>query len=188
MHLLALEGRRYRAKKFAREKVAHNAPAMDRIERFYKIDQLLKERRVVPFGALQDALGVSRATLKRDLEYMREPLQRADRVRPRARTATASASRARARATSCRGCGSTPRRSTRSSPCSSCSPSLQPGLLGGARRAAARAPRARSRPRRPFAGTRCESASACCSPGGAPAKAEHFGDRRGGAPEAPAPA
>jgi predicted DNA-binding transcriptional regulator YafY len=72
MHLLALERRRYRAKKFAWEKVAHNAPAMERLERFYRIDQLLKERRIVAFGALQDALGVSRATLKRDLVYMRD--------------------------------------------------------------------------------------------------------------------
>lgn len=45
---------------------------MDRTERFYKIDQLLKERKVVSFAALQDSLGVSRATLKRDLVYMRD--------------------------------------------------------------------------------------------------------------------
>ena len=45
---------------------------MERLERFYKIDQLLKDRRVVSFAALQDALGVSRATLKRDLVYMRD--------------------------------------------------------------------------------------------------------------------
>ena len=45
---------------------------MDRTERFYKIDQLLKERKVVSFAALQDVLGVSRATLKRDLVYMRD--------------------------------------------------------------------------------------------------------------------
>lgn len=45
---------------------------MDRTERFYKIDQLLKDRKVVPFGAMQDSLGVSRATLKRDLAYMRD--------------------------------------------------------------------------------------------------------------------
>jgi len=44
---------------------------MDRTERFYKIDQLLKERKVVSFAELQDALDVSRATLRRDLEYMR---------------------------------------------------------------------------------------------------------------------
>ncbi len=45
---------------------------MDRLERFYRIDQLLKERRVVSFAALQEALGTSRAGLKRDLAYMRD--------------------------------------------------------------------------------------------------------------------
>lgn len=45
---------------------------MDRTERFYRIDQLLKERKVVSFAALQEALHVSRATLRRDLEYMRD--------------------------------------------------------------------------------------------------------------------
>ncbi|HYD57386.1 MAG TPA: YafY family protein [Burkholderiales bacterium] len=44
---------------------------MDRLERFYKIDQLLKERRSVPFSVLQKELSISRASLKRDLEYMR---------------------------------------------------------------------------------------------------------------------
>src|SRR5471030_1514925 len=47
---------------------------MDRLERFYKIDQLLNERKVVAFSAIRETLGVSRATLKRDLEYMRERL------------------------------------------------------------------------------------------------------------------
>ena len=47
---------------------------MDRTERFYKIDQLLSEHRVVPFSAFEDRLGVSRATIKRDLEYMRNRL------------------------------------------------------------------------------------------------------------------
>lgn len=47
---------------------------MDRTERFYKIDQLLSERRVVPFSVLAEKLGVSRATIKRDLEYMRSRL------------------------------------------------------------------------------------------------------------------
>lgn len=47
---------------------------MSRTERFYKIDQLLHERRVVSFAVLQEALGVSRATLNRDLEYLRERL------------------------------------------------------------------------------------------------------------------
>lgn len=47
---------------------------MDRTERFYKIDQLINERKLVPFKDLQDELEVSRATLKRDLEYMRNRL------------------------------------------------------------------------------------------------------------------
>ena len=47
---------------------------MDRTERFYKIDQLLGEHRVVPFAMFQERLGVSRATVKRDLEYMRNRL------------------------------------------------------------------------------------------------------------------
>ena len=45
---------------------------MDRLERFYKIDQLLKDRKVVSFSVLQEALGTSRAGLKRDLAYMRD--------------------------------------------------------------------------------------------------------------------
>jgi predicted DNA-binding transcriptional regulator YafY len=45
---------------------------LERLERFYKIDQLLKERKAVSFSALQSSLGISPATLKRDLEYMRE--------------------------------------------------------------------------------------------------------------------
>jgi predicted DNA-binding transcriptional regulator YafY len=45
---------------------------MDRTERFYKIDQLLKDRKVVSFAALRQSLGVSRATLRRDLDYMRD--------------------------------------------------------------------------------------------------------------------
>jgi len=43
---------------------------MDRTERFYKIDQLLHSG-TRTFAELQKALSVSRATLKRDLEYMR---------------------------------------------------------------------------------------------------------------------
>lgn len=44
---------------------------MDRTERFYRIDQLIRDHTVVRFQTLLEALGVSRATLKRDLEYMR---------------------------------------------------------------------------------------------------------------------
>jgi predicted DNA-binding transcriptional regulator YafY len=47
---------------------------MDRTERFYKIHQLLAARGTVKLRALLDALGVSRATFKRDLEYMRDRL------------------------------------------------------------------------------------------------------------------
>ena len=47
---------------------------MDRTERFYKIDQMINERRLVPFKDLQDELEISRATLKRDLDYMRNRL------------------------------------------------------------------------------------------------------------------
>jgi predicted DNA-binding transcriptional regulator YafY len=47
---------------------------VNRTERFYKIDQLLSERRVVPLDVFLEALSVSRATFKRDLEYLRERL------------------------------------------------------------------------------------------------------------------
>ena len=47
---------------------------MDRTERFYRIDQLLNEQRCLPFEAIQEALGVSRATLRRDLQYLRDRL------------------------------------------------------------------------------------------------------------------
>ena len=45
---------------------------MDRLERFYKIDQLLKERRVVSFAMFKSELGMSPASVKRDLAYMRD--------------------------------------------------------------------------------------------------------------------
>jgi predicted DNA-binding transcriptional regulator YafY len=45
---------------------------MNQTERFYKIDRLLKDGQIVSFADLQDSLAVSRATLKRDLEYMRD--------------------------------------------------------------------------------------------------------------------
>jgi predicted DNA-binding transcriptional regulator YafY len=47
---------------------------MDRTERFYKIEMLIRSRGSVSFAALMEELGVSRATLKRDLEYLRERL------------------------------------------------------------------------------------------------------------------
>jgi len=47
---------------------------MDRTERFYRIDQLLNEKKIVSFAELMERLEVSRATIKRDLEYMRNRL------------------------------------------------------------------------------------------------------------------
>lgn len=45
---------------------------MDRSERFCKIDQMLVARRVVPTEDFMAELGVSLATFKRDLEYLRD--------------------------------------------------------------------------------------------------------------------
>ena len=47
---------------------------MDRTERFYKIELLIRNRGCVGFDALQAELQVSRATLMRDLQYLRERL------------------------------------------------------------------------------------------------------------------
>lgn len=45
---------------------------MDRTERFYKIHRLLTQRRYVSREEFQEELGVSRATFKRDIEYLRD--------------------------------------------------------------------------------------------------------------------
>ena len=45
---------------------------MDRTERFYKIESLIRSRGVVPFDHMRSALEVSRATLNRDLQYLRD--------------------------------------------------------------------------------------------------------------------
>jgi predicted DNA-binding transcriptional regulator YafY len=45
---------------------------MDRTERFHRIDRLLRERRVVPLALFLERLEISRATFKRDLEYLRD--------------------------------------------------------------------------------------------------------------------
>ncbi len=47
---------------------------MDRTERFYKIDHILASRRAAPMALLVEELGVSLATVKRDLEYLRDRL------------------------------------------------------------------------------------------------------------------
>jgi len=45
---------------------------MDRTERFYRLEQLIRSRGCVSFDTLLDELEVSRATLKRDLQYLRD--------------------------------------------------------------------------------------------------------------------
>lgn len=50
---------------------------MNRTERLYKIDNLLKQRKLVSFSTLQTELDVSPATLKRDLAYLRDRLHAA---------------------------------------------------------------------------------------------------------------
>jgi predicted DNA-binding transcriptional regulator YafY len=47
---------------------------MDRTERFYKIHRMLESGSAVKLATLLRELGVSRATFKRDLEYMRDRL------------------------------------------------------------------------------------------------------------------
>jgi len=47
-------------------------PPLERLERFYKIDQLLRSHRIVPRDMFIDTLEVSLATFKRDLEYLRD--------------------------------------------------------------------------------------------------------------------
>lgn len=47
---------------------------MDRTERFYKIQELLKRSRGITMRELQDTLAVSRSTLCRDLDYLRDRL------------------------------------------------------------------------------------------------------------------
>jgi predicted DNA-binding transcriptional regulator YafY len=48
---------------------------MNKTERIFKIEQLIASRRVVPFRELLEELEVSRATLKRDLEYLRSRMK-----------------------------------------------------------------------------------------------------------------
>lgn len=47
---------------------------MNRSERFYQIDQLLHDMNVVPIERFLEVLAISRATFKRDIEYMRDRL------------------------------------------------------------------------------------------------------------------
>jgi predicted DNA-binding transcriptional regulator YafY len=47
---------------------------MNQTERYYRIDQLIRESGCISFKALMQRLEVSRATLKRDLQHMRDRL------------------------------------------------------------------------------------------------------------------
>ena len=47
---------------------------MDRTERFYRIQDLLKQHKKLTMKQLQDSLGISRATACRDLDYLRDRL------------------------------------------------------------------------------------------------------------------
>jgi predicted DNA-binding transcriptional regulator YafY len=47
---------------------------MNQTERYYRIDQLIQETGGVSFNTLMDSLEVSRATIKRDLQHMRDRL------------------------------------------------------------------------------------------------------------------
>lgn len=47
---------------------------MNQTERLYKIEQILHDRRLASFIELQEELEVSRATLKRDLQFLRDRL------------------------------------------------------------------------------------------------------------------
>ena len=48
---------------------------MNQTERFFKIEQLIAARKLVSFNTLLEELEVSRATLKRDLEYLRSRMK-----------------------------------------------------------------------------------------------------------------
>ena len=48
---------------------------MNKTERIFKIEQMISSRKVVPFKAMLDELEVSRATLNRDLDYLRSRMK-----------------------------------------------------------------------------------------------------------------
>src|SRR5436190_1346342 len=52
--------------------VSISIEAAELLERFYRIDQLLKDRRLVSFADFKRELGMSPASVKRDLQYMRD--------------------------------------------------------------------------------------------------------------------
>jgi hypothetical protein len=91
---------------------------MDRTERFYRIQQLLRQSRVVPVRTFLGDLEISLATFKRDLEYMRSRLNIPivwDRELNGYRYDKAAAVQ------ELPACGSATQRSMRCLPCSACS-------------------------------------------------------------------
>ena len=88
---------------------------MNQTERFYKIEQLLHDRGVVSFQTLLDELEVSRATLKRDLAYLRDRFNAPivhDRDAGGYRFDKSTNRRSgQAASTNCPDCGSPPRKS-----------------------------------------------------------------------------
>lgn len=86
---------------------------MSRMERIYQIDQILGARRSVTRQELQERLGASWATLKRDIAYMRDRLN-APLIFDRALGAYRfeKARRRIGPQYGCRDCGSPPRKST----------------------------------------------------------------------------
>lgn len=92
---------------------------MDRTERFYRIDQMIQDRTVVPIQSFLDELDISRTTFKRDLEYMKNRLNAPiEYDRTTMGTATRNMWRP-AHGFSCQTYGSTPLRFTHYSSCSS---------------------------------------------------------------------
>ena len=55
---------------------------MDRTERFYKIEQLLISRRVVPISIFLEVLEISQAIFNRDLDYLRDRMPAFSTDRP----------------------------------------------------------------------------------------------------------
>ena len=48
---------------------------VNQTERLYKIEQMLSESQVVPIETMLERLEISRATFKRDLDYLRDRLR-----------------------------------------------------------------------------------------------------------------
>ncbi len=51
-----------------------HANPVNQTERLYKMEQMLSESQVVPIETMLERLEISRATVKRDLDYLRDRL------------------------------------------------------------------------------------------------------------------